>query len=121
MNLLAGGFIARLRQLQRFPVLIADANGMRFSNGRYNRVVLHWLDIEAWMIVPAKPGSATGDTYVVFTQTHYLYWKEPADAQLAGRKVRGDRVVAFRERAREMHELIAAQTGLPLREYHAEQ
>jgi hypothetical protein len=61
-------------------------------------------------------------TYVVFTDKQTLSWQEPLTAKLAGRAIQGERHAAYEAAAQQLHALIAARTGLPLRRIvpHAE-
>jgi hypothetical protein len=58
--------------------------------------------------------------YHLFIRLAGHTWVEPGNAKLAGRGVQQDRQEAYRERAAQLHRLIALRTGQPLREILAQ-
>jgi hypothetical protein len=108
--------LARAQQRRRLPVLVTDDLGITRAGSRETAKTLPWSGIRAWAVLPPRLGDPSGPTYFLFTDATSLTWREPDDAQLAGRGIQGDRQRAYREHAAELHALIAARTGLPLRE-----
>jgi hypothetical protein len=112
----AVAFAIQRRTLLR-PGISVDGFGIASrQQGDKKPVAITWQSITAWVVVPAPPGSLRPTRYIVFGDGQKIAWAEPADAQLAGRGVKGDRRQAYRERAARIHALIAARTELPLRE-----
>ncbi len=94
--------------------IIADVTGLKRLSGEGSTAV-PWEDIRAWGVVPPPPGSNKAARYLVMTEAGLRFtWREPANAQLGGRGVQGDRQAAYRQRADALHALIVARTGLPL-------
>lgn len=115
--LVFGWLLAATRRQQSRPAVIADDAGLRVSSSSSAKQgVLPWAAIRAWVVVPPAAGSRRPPTYIVFSDAKRLSWTEPEDAKLGGRGVKGDRRAAYRERAAQLHAIIAARTGLPLRE-----
>ncbi|GEM_PF-810289 len=117
------GFFAVLFALSRRAShvrgITATVGGLEtvVGSGRSShRVEIPWSAVRAWVVVPAVPGGKRPTTYMVFSDGSKLTWVEPEQARLAGRGISGDRQTAFRECAAELHALIAARTGLPLRD-----
>jgi hypothetical protein len=114
-------FAALMFTVQRrrnvLPAMSVDGFGVA-SKQRSDQhpVTIPWQSITAWVVIPAPPGSHRPTRYIAFGEGQKIAWAEPAGAQLAGRGVKGDRRQAYRERAAHIHALIAARTGLPLRE-----
>lgn len=109
------------RRRNRQPVISVDALGITGkARGEQRPVTIPWPSVTAWVVVPPPAGSNKPVRYIVFGDGRKITWVEPADARLAGRSIRGDRREAYRERAARVHALIAAHTGLPLRELRAD-
>lgn len=112
------GFItAHTRQRRRMPALgvMPDgiANTTKQDSSQPN--VIPWKDIQAWLVMPAN-ATRDFDTYViVYGANKKIYWRVNRDMELAGRRVTGDRKIAFQEKLGEAHSIIAARTGLALR------
>lgn len=78
-----------------------------------SRVSIPWPEIRAWALLTPEPGETEPAGCVVWSADDLLMeWRERPDAALAGAGVQGDRRAAYRERARQMHALIAERTGL---------
>lgn len=119
ISILIGWMFAYTRRRQRLPGLVLNGDGIYqpSSDGSSNRLqIIPWWAFDAWAVIPVMPRQPDTVTYMLFSGSQRVAWTEPRDAQLAGRKVRGDRTQAFRDLAEEIHLLIAAKTGLPLRE-----
>jgi hypothetical protein len=101
------------------PTVVADneALTLRKFNAQAGFTML-WEDARAWAIVAPEPGHLALVRYAVWSENQMFEIAERSDAELAGR-VKGDRRVAYCEQARWLHALIAARTGLPLREISA--
>jgi hypothetical protein len=113
------GYLWRRR---RAPIIVGDAEGLQRRVGNSaTDVALPWQAIRAWVVVPPAAGSRRPPTYIVFADTKRLSWTEPEDAELGGRGVKGDRRAAYRERAAQLHAMIAARTALPLRELRVQE
>lgn len=99
------------------PQIVADASGLtKKTEVPRLTVIIPWGEIRAWAIMPALDQPDPHQTYFVCSATAALHWDEPANAELAGRDIQGDRRLAYQEQGRQLHALIAARTGLPLRE-----
>ena len=115
---LAFGFaIAYDFQRQRLPQLRVTQDGIskptKQDSSQPN--VIPWKDIQAWLVMPAN-ATRDFDTYViVYGANKKIYWRVNRDMELAGRRVTGDRKIAFQEKLGEAHSIIAARTGLALR------
>jgi hypothetical protein len=106
---------ALIRQRRKMPLVIADDEGLisKVADARVP-VALRWRDIRAWMLVP--PADMSPDaTFVVFGVDKRLTWTERNGAKLGGRASNGNRAGAYRERAEQLHAVIVARTGQPLR------
>jgi hypothetical protein len=100
-----------------FPPVFADGFGISGKSRLQGQLVtIPWQSITAWVVIPPPVGSNKPVRYIIFGDGHKLTWAEPADARLAGCGIRGDRREAYRALATRVHALIAARTGLPLRE-----
>ena len=109
------------RRRSRRPVISVDGLGITGrATGEQKLATIPWQSITAWVVVPPPAGTNKPVRYIVYGNGHKLTWAEPADAQLAGRGIRGDRREAYRALATRVHALIAARTGLPLRERRAD-
>ncbi len=110
-----GTIAALTRQRRKVPVIIADDEGLvsKMADARVP-VALRWRDIRAWMLVPPADASQAA-TFVVFGVDKRLTWMEHPGARLGGRAGGGNRVVAYRERAEQLHAVIVARTSQPLR------
>lgn len=112
-----GAVLILARRRRAFPPVFADGFGISGKSRLQGQLAtIPWQSITAWVVIPAPPGSRRPTRYIVFGEGQKIAWSEPADAQLAGRGVKGDRRQAYREQATRIHALIAARTGLPLRE-----
>ncbi len=111
---------ALARRQMRLPSVTVSATGLKgsASGSLYQKAQeIPWAEIRAWAIIPtAKTRGKRPTTYIVLADDKKITWVEPEHARLAGRGVQGDREAAFRERATELHALIVAKTGLPLRD-----
>jgi len=104
------------RQRTRFPIMIADDVGVtRITLGQSSAMTIPWSAIKAWGIIPPSSSSKMA-TYMLFTDTGKLIWRESEDAQLAGHAGMPDRLDAYRAQAEHFHALIVARTRLALRE-----
>ncbi len=115
---LLGLLIAYSNYQNANPTIVADSAGID-ALGYNNKeiVTLEWGDVHAWGVLPPDSGAPGGATlYILFADKKTMEWSEPSDAQLAGRHVEGDRREAYRSEAAALHALIAARTGLELRE-----
>lgn len=110
----------RRRRIKR-PAVIADNQGLTSKTGRQDTTIfIPWGEIEAWAVRRLPRNGYEDRLYVVCSVNQTLTWVEPANAKLAGRRVEGDRQGAYRERAAQLHRLIAQRTGQPLREISAQ-
>lgn len=119
ISLLFGWAFAYTRRRNRRPELLADDTGLtlrRGSNNRSGPSSITWANVRAWGVVPASPGSSRPAIYIIATDSYQLTWSEPPDARLPGRDVKGDRQAAYRERAEQIHALLVARTGQPLKD-----
>jgi hypothetical protein len=116
LGLVAVAFAIQRRR-NALPAITIDGFGLtaRATSGQKPGMV-PWQSVTAWVVIPAPPGSRRPTRYIVFGEGQKIAWAESADARLAGRDVKGDRQQAYREQAARIHALIAARTGLPLRE-----
>jgi hypothetical protein len=127
-----GVVFAIARRADASQAVIADSFGIKgrvfATASQTKRRYVPWVDVRAWVVIPAEPQGRRPMRYILFANgpatrempagtTIKVYWNEPYGAQLSGRRVKGDRHVAYRERAEQLHALIAARTGLPLREF----
>ncbi len=110
------------RRHNALPAMSVDGFGLASKQRSEQKpVTITWQHITAWVVVPAPPGSSRPTRYIVFGDGQKIAWAEPADAQLAGRDVKGDRRQAYREMAHRIHALIAARSDQPLRELRVEE
>jgi hypothetical protein len=100
---------------QRKQQAVAASDNVLMSQG-LSRVVIPWREIRAWGALPGAPDRKQPTIYIVMSETRSIIWSEPEDAGLDGTVPDGDRRVAYRARAEQLHAAIAARTGLPLRE-----
>jgi len=115
------------------PAIEANARGITlrgYNNKSLGNVA--WTDVRAWATEAFSANHEYGaqahrpDTldlgrqFIIATNNKgdSLAWDEPADAELNGARLATPeaRRAAYRERAATLHALIAARTGLPLRE-----
>lgn len=110
-----GGAVTTYRNVTA-PTVAASPAGLTLkpSMGASPRVI-PWQDIKAWAVLLPAPAARAPVIYTVWSGAQTLEWREPPDAQLAGRGVHGDRREAYRATARQLRTLIAARTGRPLR------
>ena len=105
------------RRRYALPAISVDGFGLASKQRSDQKpITITWQHITAWVVVPPLPRSGKPTLYIVFGDGQKIAWAEPADAQLAGRGVKGVRRQAYRERSERIHALIAVRTGLPLRE-----
>jgi hypothetical protein len=127
-----GVAFAIARRADASQAVIADSFGIKgrvfATASQTKRRYVPWVDMRAWVVIPANPQGRQPTRYILVAKgpatgempagtTIKVYWNEPYGRQLAGRRVKGDRGAAYREQAEQRHALIAARTGLPLREY----
>lgn len=114
--LLAYGAAMQPRR-SRVPVVIASPDGLtRKTENKETTITLPWGEMRAWAIKLSPDHTQSQRTYVVCSERATLTWTERADTELAGRGIQGGRRQAYQEQAEQLHSLIAARTGLPLRE-----
>jgi hypothetical protein len=106
---------ASQRRRRRAPILTASSEGLS-QKARDKNISISWGEMRAWAIVSAPNHLQARRTCVVSSEHATITWTEGNDAQLAGRGIQGDRRLAYQERAKQLHHLIEARTGLPLRE-----
>jgi hypothetical protein len=111
--LYAFGFAWAWRR-RKMPAVTADERGLTVMTSQTTRI--RWRDIRAWGIMLGEAGRPT--TYLVFSSDQTLRWVEPEGVELGGRGVQSSRREAFAQRAEQLHALIAARTGIPLRRLH---
>lgn len=101
------------------PIVLVDVSGIQgYSPLTRQETKIPWSDVIGWVAIPLTVDDDDTIWYVLFGADRLrIIWRVSASFQLAGGGVRGDRRVAFRERADELHALILARTGLPLHEF----
>jgi hypothetical protein len=116
--LLMSLIIPLARRVSRFTRIVVDGDGIAITALGAHREGgrIAWRDVRAWVVVHRGAGSHANSRYAVLSDEHKLVWIEPVRARLAGRAVQGDRREVYRARAVQLHAMIAARTGLPLRE-----
>jgi hypothetical protein len=114
-------FVAASRRMLSITRVKADDAGIMVATGNNGAaVVVAWAEVRAWGVIPPPPGTRRAARYIIFTDSYLrLMWQEPTEAMLAGRGVPGDRRAAYRQRAEELHALIVAKSGQPLRDLAA--
>jgi hypothetical protein len=97
--------------------VVANAEGLHSSSGAGGGMtpVMPWDAMRAWALVTFAPHAWRSTWYAVVSANETLIWQEPTAANLAGGDSQGDRGQGYRERATQLHALIAARTGLPLK------
>ena len=109
--------LALQRRSSRAPAVIAGPDGLtQKTDEKATTTTLPWDEIRAWAIMLSPNHTQTQRRYVVCSERATLAWTERPDSELAGRGIQGDRRQAYQEQAEQLHSLIAARTGLPLRE-----
>lgn len=77
--------------------------------------MIPWQDIRAWAVIPpTKPNKPV--RYVVYGDGLRLTWDEPPYSPYFWSTTVGIPYQSYKTRALRLHALIAARTGLPLRE-----
>jgi hypothetical protein len=106
----------RQRLYRQMPDVSADESGLT-TWGRYKDqpVTIPWERIAAWVVLRPPRGSIKPFRYVVVGDGLRLAWSEPTYGQYAWQSANNPHG-AYRKRAARLHALIAARTGLPLRE-----
>jgi len=110
----------RQRRRSQLPDIRADEIGLT-TWGYYKDqpVTISWEHIVAWAVIPpAKSNKSI--RYAVFGDGLQLSWAEPASLRYYWENASGDRHNEYRQCAARLHALIAARTGLPLRELRAD-
>jgi hypothetical protein len=112
-------FIRQRRQSQ-LPDVRADETGLT-TWGYYKdqSITIPWQNIHAWVVIPPAK-SKKFIRYAVFGDGLQLSWAEPVSLRYYWENASGDRHNEYRQRAARLHALIAARTGLPLRELRAD-
>ncbi len=114
--------LASSRRRRRAPIVIADARGLtQKTDQKTTTISIPWDEVRAWAVMPSPNQPQTRRRYLVSSERATITWTERADAELAGRGIQGDRRLAYQERAEQLHRLIAARTGLPLRDMTSQQ
>ncbi len=109
--------VAGARRESRMPAVTADATGLTRKPGQDGKtLVLPWDEIRAWAIMRSPGQEHARYTYIVCSERATLTWVERTGAALGGRGIKGDRRLAYQERAEHLHSVIAARTGFPLRD-----
>ncbi|HKD74618.1 MAG TPA: hypothetical protein VKB76_03955, partial [Ktedonobacterales bacterium] len=111
-----GFMVGMIRQRRKLPMILADDEGIVSKMAdAHVPIALRWRDIRAWVLVPPTTGKSPTATYIIFGVDKRLTWTERAGARLGGRAGTSNRVSAYRVRAEQLHALIVARTGQPLR------
>ncbi|HEU5370477.1 MAG TPA: hypothetical protein VFU69_18540, partial [Ktedonobacterales bacterium] len=122
LGCLLAASLASSRRRQRAPIVIADARGLtQKTDQKSTTITIPWDEVRSWAIMPSPNQPQTRRRYLVSSERATITWTERADAELAGRGVQGDRRLAYQEHAEQLHRLIAARTGLPLRNMTSQQ
>ncbi|HEU4785172.1 MAG TPA: hypothetical protein VFS83_17675 [Ktedonobacterales bacterium] len=110
----------RQRPYSRMPDVSADESGLT-TWGRYKDqpVTIAWERIAAWAVLRPPRGSIKPFRYVVVGDGLRLAWSEPTYGQYTWQSASSPQGT-YRKQAERLHALIAARTGLPLRELHAD-
>lgn len=118
---LAMGFgMAWSRQRRRAPIIIASPESLACKiDQKAALITIPWDEMRAWAIKLSPDHTRPQRTYIVCSERSTLAWTERPDAALAGKGIQGDRHQAYQEQAEHLHCLIAARTGLPLREINS--
>lgn len=112
--------LAHQRRRSQLPDVRADETGLT-TWGYYKDqpVTIPWDHIVAWVVIPpAKPNKPI--RYAVFGDGLHLSWDEPVSLRYYWDNASGDPHKEYRKHATRLHALIAARTGLPLRELRAD-
>lgn len=102
------------------PIIQTTDEGIKAGHQDALDTLMKWEAIQAWVVVPPTAKQPDRVTYALLSDEQTITWIEPIDAELGG-KVEGDRQLAYRETAERLHALIAASTGLALRELRQRQ
>lgn len=109
--------VAGVHRERRVPAIVADDAGLTRKPGQNGKIlVLPWDEIRAWAIMRSPGQEHERYAYIVCSERATLTWGERTGAALGGRGIKGDRRLAYQERAEQLHSVIAARTGLPLRD-----
>lgn len=110
--------LMRQRRYNHLPDVRADESGLTtWGSSKDQPITIPWQSIAAWVVVPPKPGSTRPFRYVVVGHGLRLAWRESIFVHYSWHGVGGDPYKAYREPAMRLHALIAARTGLPLRQF----
>lgn len=117
--LLIGIYIELMRRTNRVkaqPDVRADETGLTtWGYFRDQPLTLPWQRIAAWTLIP--PTKPSGNIhYVVFGDGLRLTWVEPSYGPYGWSGVWSTSLSAYKKRAEQLHALIVARTGQPLRE-----
>jgi hypothetical protein len=117
--LLIGIYIELMRRTNRVkaqPDVRADETGLTtWGYFRDQPLTLPWQRIAAWALIP--PTKPSGNIhYVVFGDGLQLTWVEPSYGPYGWSGVWSTSPSAYKKRAEQLHALIVARTGQPLRE-----
>jgi hypothetical protein len=112
--------LVRQRRRAQLPDVRADETGLT-TWGYYKDqpVTIPWEHIVTWAVIPpAKPNKPI--RYAIFGDGLYISWAEPPYGPFSWSTTVGIPYRDYKTRAIRLHALIAARTGLPLRELHAD-
>ncbi|HKT37896.1 MAG TPA: hypothetical protein VJR48_05955 [Ktedonobacterales bacterium] len=106
----------RRQRYRKNPDVSADASGLT-TWGRFKDqpVTISWERITAWVVISPKQGTTKPFRYVVVGDGLRLAWSEPTYGQYTWQSASSPQG-SYRKQAARLHALIAARTGLPLRE-----
>ena len=106
----------RRQRYRKNPDVSADASGLT-TWGRFKDqpVTVAWERITAWVIISPKQGTTKPFRYLVVGDGLRLAWSEPTYGQYTWQSASSPQGT-YRKQAERLHALIAARTGLPLRE-----
>ncbi|HET8906573.1 MAG TPA: hypothetical protein VFN11_06375 [Ktedonobacterales bacterium] len=114
-----GFYVVLFRQQRRLRPTAdvrADDDGLT-TWGPYldQPITLRWSSITAWVVIsPAKPSQPS--RYVVYGDGLRLTWVEPSEVPYSWSGVNFSSPSMYRKLVAQVHALIAARTGQPLRE-----
>lgn len=106
----------RQRRRRQTPEVSADETGLTtWGYYRDQPVMIPWQDIRVWAVMPpTKPSKPI--RYAVYGDGLRLTWDEPPYGPYSWSTTVGIPYQSYKTRAIRLHALIAARTGLPLRE-----
>jgi hypothetical protein len=106
----------RQRRYRLMPDVSANASGLTtWGRHKDQPITIPWERIAAWVVLPPPHSSIKPFRYVVVGDGLRLAWSEPTYGQYAWQSVSNPQDT-YRQQAVRLHALIAARTGLPLRQ-----